>query len=61
MILSNCAVCGKKKSAFIKNKEIKSILSAGDKYTPQLHLKQPGLLIVPVNHLPNIVKEFTKF
>ena len=25
MILSNCAVCGKKKSTFIKNKEINSI------------------------------------
>ena len=25
MLLSNCAVCGKKKSTFIKNKEINSI------------------------------------
>ena len=25
MVLSNCAVCGKKKSTFIKNKEIRSV------------------------------------
>ena len=27
MLLANCAVCGKKKSTFIKNKEISSIPS----------------------------------
>ena len=52
MLLSNCAVCGKKKSTFIKNKElsndyikmnkiINKSLSNGDKFMPELHLKQP--------------------
>ena len=51
---SNCAVCGKKKSTFIKSKElhnfnkfkmnkvINKILLTGDKRMPELHLKQPG-------------------
>ena len=50
MLLSNCAVCGKKKSVFIKNKELSNdqfeifhkFLFAGEKFMPELHLKQPG-------------------
>ena len=54
MFLSNCSVCRKKKSAFIKNKAlhnfdwfkmnkiINKFLLAGDKFMPELHLKQPG-------------------
>ena len=54
MLLSNCAVCSKKKSTFIKNKElhnvgkfkmnkiIKKFLLTGDKFMPELYLKQPG-------------------
>ena len=56
MILSNCAVCGKKKSTFLKNKELDNIsnnqfkmntivnkfLLTGDKFMPELHLKQLG-------------------
>ena len=53
MLLSNCAVCDKEKSTFIKNKElsndqfkmnkiIKKLLLTGDKFMPELHLKQPG-------------------
>ena len=53
MVLSNCAVCGKKKSTFIKNQElpndqpkmnkiINKLLLTGDKFIPELHLKQPG-------------------
>ena len=53
MLLSNCAVCGKKKSTFIKNKElsndqfkmnkiINKFLFTGDKFMPELHLRQPG-------------------
>ena len=81
MILSKCAICGSKKSRFIKNQEAKGLLSklgikrplskvpllgdilfwmqfhwmcikrneivnkfllAGDKYMPEIHLKQPG-------------------
>ena len=26
MLLSNCAICGKKKSIFIKNKEVKILM-----------------------------------
>ena len=59
MLLSNFAVCGKKKSTFIKNKElhnfdkisndsfkmtttINKFLLTGEKFMPELHLKQPG-------------------
>ena len=76
MILSKCAICGSKKSRFIKNQEAKGLLSklgiktplskvpilgdilfwmhikmneivnkfllAGDKFMPEMHLKQPG-------------------
>ena len=54
MFLSNCAVCSKKKSTFIKNKElhnfdefimnkiINKFLLTGDKFMPELHLKQAG-------------------
>ena len=51
--LSNCAVCDNKKSTFIKNKKlsndefkmsniINKFLLPGDKFMPELHLKQPG-------------------
>ena len=47
MLLSNCAVCGKKKSIFVKNKDfsnkiINKFLLIGDNFMPKLHLKQPG-------------------
>ena len=56
MLLSNCAISGKKKPTFIKDKEIDNIsddqfkmnkiinkfLLTGDKFMPELHLKQPG-------------------
>ena len=74
MILSKCAVCGGKKSKFIKKQHAKGLLSklgikttfskvlilgdilfwmcineivnkfllAGDKFMPEMHLKQPG-------------------
>ena len=76
MILSKCAICGNKKSRFIKNQEAKGLLRnlgiktplskvptlsdilfrmhikmnkiinkfllAGDKFMPEMHLKQPG-------------------
>ena len=60
MLLSNCGVCRKKKSTFIKNKEVHhfdyfkmnkiiKFLLTEDKFIPELHLKQPGLFIVLVN------------
>ena len=55
MLLSNCAICGKKKPTFIKNKElhnfnvkfkmtkiINKFLLTGDTFMSELHLKQPG-------------------
>ena len=56
MLLLNSAVCGKKKLTFIRNKKlnnisndqlkiniiINKILLTGDKFMPELHLKQPG-------------------
>ena len=52
MLLSNCDVCGKQKSTFIKNIElsndqyemnkiINKYIQSGDKCMPELHLKQP--------------------
>ena len=53
MLLSNCAILGKRKSAFIKNQELSNdqfkmtnitnkFLLTGDKFMSELHLKQPG-------------------
>ena len=81
MILSKCAICGSKKSRFIKNQEAKGLLSnlgvrtplsklpilgeilfwmhikinkiinkfllAGNKFMPQMHLKQSGFTCGP--------------
>ena len=40
------------------NKIFNIFLLAGDKFMPKLYLRQPGLLIVLVVRLLNIVKEF---
>ena len=53
MLLSNCAILGNRKSAFIKNQELSNdqfkmtnitnkFLLTGDKFMSELHLKQPG-------------------
>ena len=53
MLLSNCAILGKRKSTFIKNQELPNdqfkmtnitnkFLLTGDKFISELHLKQPG-------------------
>ena len=59
MLLSNCTICGKNKLTFIKNKEltnsndyfktnriINKFLLTGDKFMPELHLKQPGFTYI---------------
>ena len=73
MLSSNSATCGKKKSAFVKNKElynfnaqfkkngiIKKILSTGDRFMAELEtfFGNQNLLTVLVGHLANIVKDF---
>ena len=40
------------------NKIINKFLLTGDKFMPELHLKQPAFFIVLVDHLLNMVKEF---
>ena len=40
------------------NKIIKKILLTGDKFIPELHIKQPGFTIMFVEHLLNMLKEF---
>ena len=40
------------------NKAINKFLLTGDKFMPELHLKQPALLIVLAEHLLTIEKEF---
>ena len=53
MLLSNCAILGKRKSTFITNQELSNdqfkminitnkFLLTGDKFMSELHLKQPG-------------------
>ena len=57
MLLSNCAVCGKKKLMFIKNKKlhytivlikykmnkiVNKFLLTADKFMPELCLREPG-------------------
>ena len=60
MLLSNCAVCDKKKTIFIKNKDLNNIsndqfrmikitnkfLLTGGKFMLELHLKQPGFTYI---------------
>ena len=66
MLLSNCAVFGKKKSTFIKNKELNNISNdqfkinkiikkfslTTNKFMPELHFKNPGF----TKHLERIQK-----
>ena len=40
------------------NKTVNKFLLLGDKFMPDMHLKQPDLLIVLVGHLLKIKKEF---
>ena len=40
------------------NEIVNEFLLAGDKFMPEMHLKQPGLLIVLVDHLLKPKKEF---
>ena len=40
------------------NEIVNKIVLAGDKFMPEMHLGQPNLLIVLVNHLLKIKKEF---
>ena len=40
------------------NKIINTFLLAGDKFMPEMHLRQQGLLIAPVDHLLRLKKEF---
>ena len=40
------------------NKIVNKFLLAGDKFMPEIHLKQPDLLILLVEHLLKTKKEF---
>ena len=40
------------------NAIVNNFLLVGDKFMPEMHIKQPGLLIVFVDHLPKTKKEF---
>ena len=40
------------------NKTANKFLLAGDKFMPEMHLRQPDLLIVHVVHLLKLKKEF---
>ena len=61
MILSNCAVCGKKKLTFSKNKIINKFLLTGDKFIPELHLRQPGLTYSACRTFTKHREKFQKF
>ena len=40
------------------NEIVNKFLLAGDKFMPEMHLKQPGFIIVLVDHLLKTKKEF---
>ena len=72
MLLSNCAVCGKKKSALLNNfnisndqfkmnKIINTFLLAGDKFMPELHLKQLGFTYSASEPFPKHCDRIQKF
>ena len=42
------------------NEIINNVLLVGDNFVPEMHLKQPGFIIVLVVHLPKIKKELEK-
>ena len=71
MLLLNCAVCGKKKSTFIKNQELSNdsfemneiinhFLLTGGKVMRELNLKQPRFTYSALDDLLNIVIGNTK-
>ena len=73
MLLSNCTICGKNKSTFIKNKEltnsndyfktnriINKFLLTGDKFMPELHLKQPGFTYIACGTFTKHCQEILK-
>ena len=76
MLLSNCAICGKKKPTFIKNKElhnfnisndqfkmkkiINKFLLTGGKFTLELDLKQPGFTMIYLRKSGFTCVPFTK-
>ena len=95
MVLSKCAICGSKKSRFIKNQEAKGLLSnlgiktplskvlilgnilfwmhikmnkivkkfllAGDKFMPEMHLKQQGFTYSALGPFTKNKKTNSKF
>ena len=72
MFLPNCAVCGKKKSNFIKNKEISNglfkmnkiinkFLLTGDKFMQELHLKQSGFTFSACPSFTKLRERIRKF
>ena len=48
----------KQNRSYKMNKTVNKFLLVGDKFMPDMHLKQPDLLIVLVGHLLKIKKEF---
>ena len=72
MFLPNCAICGKKKSNFIKNKEISNglfkmnkiinkFLLTGDKFMQELHLKQSGFTFSACRSFTKLRERIRKF
>ena len=62
MLLSNCAICGKKNSTFINNQELikdqfkknYNILLTRDKFMPELHLKHQSACGIFAKHRERI-------
>ena len=58
-ILGDILLLNEHAKLYIKMNEIvNKFLLAGDKFMPEMHLKQPGLLTVLVDHLLKTKKEF---
>ena len=64
MLLSNYVICGKKKSIFIKNKELNNFnenLKWIKSLTSELHLKQPGFTYSACEAFPKHGERIQKF
>ena len=74
MLISNCAVCGKKKLTFMKNKElhnfndqfkmnktINTFLLTGDKFIPELYLKHLGVTYSACRRFTKHCEKIQKF
>ena len=57
MLNRTCLKDTSRKATYKMNEIVNKFLLAGDKFMPEMHLKQPGFIVL-VDHLLKIKKEF---